>query len=389
MNCNPNDIIGKKFGMLTVVKEVERKIKSNGRTVRQYECLCECGNSKVVTRDNLIGERITNCGNHKVLQIEKRKDTLKNKYLKEKHNEWKILCQEGIVDNHEFFKCQCDCGCNEIKFIQKNKLSVTLCEKRKEIERQKLEKQKVEFNIYDAPQGIEDLTGNVYGRLTVLGFGGVINYDRYWVCQCSCGTKKIIKEYSIISGITVSCGCYHTEKTKEFALDLVGQKIGRLTVIKRVENKDRCTVFLCKCDCGNEITVKGSVLNRKEVMSCGCVKSKGEYEIAKFLSENNIKFNTQKRFDECKYKYPLPFDFQIFYKDSDNFFLCEYQGQQHYYPTSFSYNSPELAQEKYEYTQKSDEIKKKYCQDNNIKLVEIPYWNFNKIKTILGKEFNL
>ena len=67
MNCNPNDIIGKKIGMLTVVKEVERKIKSNGRTVRQYECLWECGNIKVVTRDDLIGERVTNCGNHKVL----------------------------------------------------------------------------------------------------------------------------------------------------------------------------------------------------------------------------------------------------------------------------------------------------------------------------------
>lgn len=389
MNCNPNDIIGKKIGMLTVVKEVERKIKSNGRTVRQYECLCECGNIKVVTRDDLIGERVTNCGNHKVLQIEKRKDTLKNKYLKEKHNEWKILCQEGIVDNHELFKCQCDCGCNEIKLIQKNKLSVTLCEKRKEIERQKLEKQKVEFNIYDAPQGIEDLTGNVYGRLTVLGFGGVINYDRYWVCQCSCGTKRIIKEYSIISGITVSCGCYHTEKTKEFALDLVGQKIGRLTVIKRVENKDRCTVFLCKCDCGNEITVKGSVLNRKEVMSCGCVKSKGEYKIAKFLNKYNIKYEAQKTFDDCKRKYKLRFDFQIFYNDNEKFFLCEYQGAQHYHLAFCFSKTEEEAKEKLDYITTNDNIKREYCQDNNIKLVEIPYWNFNKIETILKKELNL
>ena len=34
--------------------------------------------------------------------------------------------------------------------------------------------------------------------------------------------------------------------------DLTGQRFGKLTVIKRVENNDRNKVrWLCQCDCGN------------------------------------------------------------------------------------------------------------------------------------------
>ena len=35
-------------------------------------------------------------------------------------------------------------------------------------------------------------------------------------------------------------------------LDLTGQRFGRLTVIERVENKGKHTRYLCHCDCGEE-----------------------------------------------------------------------------------------------------------------------------------------
>lgn len=59
------------------------------------------------------------------------------------------------------------------------------------------------------------------------------------------------------------------------ALDLAGQKFGRLTVIKRVstpvhwKTKKR-THWLCKCDCGKETTVLGTSLHRGITISCGC-----------------------------------------------------------------------------------------------------------------------
>ena len=48
---------------------------------------------------------------------------------------------------------------------------------------------------------------------------------------------------------------------------------------------------------------------------CGCSlcnkKSKGEIKITRFLTNNNIKFEREKRFSDCKNILPLPFDFYI------------------------------------------------------------------------------
>lgn len=48
-------------------------------------------------------------------------------------------------------------------------------------------------------------------------------------------------------------------------IDLTGQRFGRLTVLRRVENKvvssrNQKSQWLCKCDCGNEIIAQGSKL---------------------------------------------------------------------------------------------------------------------------------
>lgn len=55
-------------------------------------------------------------------------------------------------------------------------------------------------------------------------------------------------------------------------VDLTGQKFGRLTVVERAENKGKRTAWLCKCDCGNYLKVKGSSLKNGYTKSCGCLK---------------------------------------------------------------------------------------------------------------------
>lgn len=58
--------------------------------------------------------------------------------------------------------------------------------------------------------------------------------------------------------------------------DLTGQRFGRLTVIERVEDHimpsgEKRSRWLCKCDCGNEITIIGKALTKKNgTKSCGC-----------------------------------------------------------------------------------------------------------------------
>ena len=55
-------------------------------------------------------------------------------------------------------------------------------------------------------------------------------------------------------------------------IDLTGQRFGRLTVIKRVASKINNARWLCRCDCGNESEVLGIVLRRGESKSCGCLR---------------------------------------------------------------------------------------------------------------------
>lgn len=66
-------------------------------------------------------------------------------------------------------------------------------------------------------------------------------------------------------------------------IDFTNQKINMLTVIKKVESKNRRVFWLCKCDCGKEIEVMSQYLIYKTKYSCGCsrkpiIKRKRKYE---------------------------------------------------------------------------------------------------------------
>ena len=61
-------------------------------------------------------------------------------------------------------------------------------------------------------------------------------------------------------------------------IDLTGEKYGRLTVLSR--DKDRMsksgrteTMWLCKCNCGNIVSVRGASLRNGNTASCGCYRS--------------------------------------------------------------------------------------------------------------------
>ena len=55
-------------------------------------------------------------------------------------------------------------------------------------------------------------------------------------------------------------------------IDLTGQRFGRLTVMNQVPSKTRNARWLCKCDCGGETTALSTTLRRGETRSCGCLK---------------------------------------------------------------------------------------------------------------------
>ena len=52
-----------------------------------------------------------------------------------------------------------------------------------------------------------DLTGQKFGRWTVLEKAPSKNKAVYWICQCECGEIKEVKAASLRSGKSKSCGC--------------------------------------------------------------------------------------------------------------------------------------------------------------------------------------
>lgn len=101
-----------------------------------------------------------------------------------------------------------------------------------------------------------------------------------------------------------------------------------------------------------------------------CSESQGEKQIALWLQEHYIENIPQKRFEDCRDIYTLPFDFYL--PDTDT--CIEYQGEQHYRPVNFGGISDEEAYDNFMKTQHHDEIKRNYCAENNIQLICIPYW---------------
>lgn len=108
---------------------------------------------------------------------------------------------------------------------------------------------------------------------------------------------------------------------------------------------------------------------------CRCCtnKSKGELFTSEFLKSHNYVFKAEVRFDDCKNKNTLPFDFCIYDENDNVLFIIEYDGEGHYHPTRFNGISNDQAILNFEKRIKNDEIKTEYCKRNNIPLIRVPY----------------
>ena len=112
------------------------------------------------------------------------------------------------------------------------------------------------------------------------------------------------------------------------------------------------------------------------------VFSKGEKSVEQVLQDLDITYLPQFTFSDCRDKCVLPFDFYLPELNK----CIEYDGQHHYFPVTFNGVSEERAKENHLITIKHDIIKDKYCEDNNIELLRIPYYDFKNIE-IMVRDF--
>lgn len=211
--------------------------------------------------------------------------------------------------------------------------------------------------------------------------------DKYWLKCSKCG-KWIFREYRAFvdkgGNLCGDCGgqtvwdiCLAKDKIKELGSELLADEwLG-------VDNK-----YSFKCvRCGN-ITNKtfDKFVNSNQRLCDSCSCSKGEDAIRKELKAHNIKFISQYKFDDLrgKNKQFLKFDVGILDDENNLKFLIEYQGEQHYFPVDFANKGEAWAKNQFEKNKYRDKIKIEYCKNNSINLLEIPYWDYKNINSILG-----
>lgn len=138
---------------------------------------------------------------------------------------------------------------------------------------------------------MNDIVGKKFGRLTVLEFDQertdkVNNGNKFYKCECDCGTIKSIQRSALIGGRTKSCGCMQKDLQRSNFIDLTGQRFGKLTITRKKENdpndpiKQRRTGawFFADCDCGTkDVIVKGAYLRAGRVQSCGCYNKEASH----------------------------------------------------------------------------------------------------------------
>lgn len=233
-----------------------------------------------------------------------------------------------------------------------------------------------------------NLTGVRFGRLVALRpdksqikpSGSIVTT---WLCKCDCGNELVVSTNNLRSGNTKSCGCLQHDRSSESSfINLVGKTFGQLEVVAKMPNKNRFGhyEYKCKCSCGSMTIVDAANLRTGNTTTCGCIKSHGEHAINMWLQEHHINFRAQYSHDEIIYstgRRPF-FDFAIF--DSDDNLLCliEYNGEQHY-QSGYGWND----EKNHSDTVRRDNEKREQCDRLGIRLVEIPYWDYDNLDSIL------
>lgn len=248
------DLTGKRFGALTVIE----RSANNKRGNTMWLCHCDCGNDFVTLGYGLTHGHTKSCGcgyMRKGKPSPRRKNLIGKRYGK-----LTVIGLDGKRAKNGGLMWICKCDCGNTKSIQAAQLlgggtNSCGCSQFDNMEKQ-------------------DIVGKKFGKLTAIKRVKNKGKHLYYLFKCDCGNEKIISKEAVVEGKTKSCGCLSHKSPPNFK-DLTGQSFGRLTVIKRADDYvspsgNVSTQWFCKCDCGNTTIVGTSSLTLGVTSSCGC-----------------------------------------------------------------------------------------------------------------------
>lgn len=203
-----------------------------------------------------------------------------------------------------------------------------------------------------------------------------------------CGFENMVRPDNILSGKRCK-KCYlrinaeNAKFTQEDFEKRVAKKVGNTySVIGEYKGAD-IKIKIKHNDCGYEYLTTPNKFYHCGRRCPNCYNSNPEKEIKGYLDSMKISYEEQFKFKDCKNIQPLRFDFKI--NINNDYFLLEYQGEQHFKPFRFT-----NGEEKFKETQRNDKIKYDYCHKNKISLHYIDYKQniYNELIEILDYYVN-
>ena len=204
--CN-QDIIGQKFGHLTVIKRVEDMIHPGGGHSAQYLCECDCENhTKIIIRkERLVKGKKTHCGCQGVQGM--KVDLIGKKFGRLTPKKRLSRNKAGVG---ALWECDCDCGgqviCSTTELIHGKRTSCGC-----EIKERKKEERQIKHE--EMIQKVKDkYIGKKFGHLIVEDYigdngGTPANFCCFFNCKCDCGSNKK-KKFSLNSLRKIEAGEY-------------------------------------------------------------------------------------------------------------------------------------------------------------------------------------
>ncbi len=249
---NIEDLTGRKYRRLEVVKRVKnRRIGKKQKAASYWLCQCDCGSDPKEIKGGSLKQGLTeSCG---CLHSEKSTIVGKAKLINlkgERFGKLVVSRQAKTRGIKIWWTVQCDCGSDPY-----------------EIESYKLRNDRHQCPGCSTAVAAKDLTGEQFGRWTVIERTKNRGNRVFWLAQCSCGSKPraLRSDYFTNKGNATDCGCVYLEGKQK----IVGQKFGRFTVKKWLHH----TQYLCECSCGSgPKEVDGCVLIDGRTKSCGCLQ---------------------------------------------------------------------------------------------------------------------
>ena len=278
------DITGQIYGRLTVIKEVEQI-----KTKRRFLCRCECGNEVIARMESLRSGNTQSCG---CFKSERVSETQVVDLTGHRYGHLTVL--ERSYDKksvgkaiHSFWLCRCDCGKQIVVSSNALRSGHTLSCGHLRGGRRVSKKGQKERKL-DAPRSIAP--GDRYNNLVAVErLPKKLRNEEAWSCVCDCGNETVATRSQLLGGRKKSCGCLR-RKSPANLIDLTGKRFGSLVVVGRNgRTSTDSALWLCKCDCGRDVTVSGTLLRRGDAVSCGCQKpAQAENARSILLTEKSV-----------------------------------------------------------------------------------------------------